>query len=167
MNKTALRALIVAALSAAVLSVGGGVALASPASTDPSCPAGEEFQGEFGCVATELPGETQGLQIDCPDGQVGTQQGDQVICPPAKAVTPASQVPTSGSSATPGKAPTSSTVSKAPVAKKTPAPQTFQEPLADGAVAGVNQPTVPAVPSFSSAQIAAVLAAWLGQLRLL
>jgi hypothetical protein len=166
MNKTALRALIVAALSAAVLSVGGGVALASPASTDPSCPAGEEFQGEFGCVATELPGETQGRQIDCPDGQVGTQQGDQVICPPAKAVTPASQVPTSGNSATPGKAP-ASTVSKAPVAKKTPAPQTFQEPLADGAVAGVNQPTVPAVPSFSSAQIAAVLAAWLGQLRLL
>jgi hypothetical protein len=31
---------------------------------EPTCQEGEEFQGEFGCVATQLPEETDGRQYD-------------------------------------------------------------------------------------------------------
>jgi hypothetical protein len=32
--------------------------------TVPACAAGEEWQGEFGCVAVQLPAETDGRQYD-------------------------------------------------------------------------------------------------------
>lgn len=85
MTKTALKALTVAAVSAASILLSGGTALADQPG---DCQAGEEYQGEFGCVAVQLPEETQGRQIDCPDGTVGTQHGDMVDCPGASAPQP-------------------------------------------------------------------------------
>lgn len=65
MTKTALRALTVVALGAAVLLGGTGLAQADTAS-QPSCAPGEEYQGEFGCVAVQLPEEQIG-GARCPD----------------------------------------------------------------------------------------------------
>jgi hypothetical protein len=67
MTKNALQALTVAAVSAASILLSSGVALADD---QPTCAAGEEYQGELGCVHTQLPEEAIG-GARCPDpGQV-------------------------------------------------------------------------------------------------
>lgn len=72
MTTTALKALTVIAASAAILlTAQTGTALANPsdqpgAVDDPGayCAPGEEYQGEFGCVAVQLPEERDGRATD-------------------------------------------------------------------------------------------------------
>lgn len=141
MTQTALKALTVAAVSAASILLSGGVALANPGDQPGDCQPGEEFQGgEFGCVAVQLPGETQGRQIDCPDGSV--------VAMPTACQTPAGEPPVLGqpgpaAGPQPGAAPQAAAPSVAPGS-----PSAAPQPVAD-APAAVPAATAPVVTSLT------------------
>jgi hypothetical protein len=94
MTRTALKALTVAAVSAASILLGGGVALANPGDQPGDCQAGEEYQGEFGCVATQLPEETRGRQIDALPPVAVVQDGAGETARPAPHQAPQTAAPT-------------------------------------------------------------------------
>lgn len=139
MTRTALRALTVAALSAAVLLTGTQTALAAPL---PTCAPGEEFQGEFGCVAVQLPEERLGRQFDREDGalcEITAVNPDEVEC-----IAPVHEVAQPSASA----AATTTLAQQAP-----PAPSGATAPVDTAPVSASAQAEVPATlaPSAASA----------------
>jgi hypothetical protein len=62
----------------------GVILFGSPDADSPPCDPAAGITTD--CVQMQLPEETEGRQIDCPDGQVGRQVADMVICPPAVSV---------------------------------------------------------------------------------
>jgi hypothetical protein len=109
MKKLALGALTALVLGAGIAAA--PAALAAP--PDPAAPNGIELQGPSMCTdpidcppgdgsdGQQLPGETDGRAIDCPDGSVAAMHDSVVDCPRASAV-PTQSAP---AQAAPGKAP--------------------------------------------------------------
>lgn len=140
MTRTALRALTVAALSAAVL-LTGTPALAD---TPPTCAPGEEFQGEFGCVAVQLPEERLGRQFDREDGalcEITAVNPDEVEC-----IAPAHEAPPASAATTPTLAQGQPPVPAGPAGPVDTAPSAPEQPA-----------LAPSAPSAPSAESSAAL----------
>jgi len=142
MTKTALRALITVTAAGAVLLT------ASPALADgpsePTCAPGEEFQGEFGCVAVQLPEERIG-SYRCPDPAEVIISVDPDVCGPAEIIWgPQPEETPSAPAPAPQPAPQAPVAQQAPVgaqpsataAPVRPAPQPASAPVLDAAPAG-------------------------------